>query len=155
MVGFLKDTQPQKWDQLEALLKGRTEDQVLSDLAKELTTKGTLHVLRHGFRCYGKTLRLAYFQPNTGMNPETTALYAKNRLTITRQAAFTSVKKAPGGKAKRCILDVTLAVNGLPVGPSTSAPESPMNSFAGLQFSGRNPTQAPSSTAARNVARLK
>lgn len=115
VLGFIRDTQPQKWDQLEALLKGQTADQVLSDLTKELTTKGTLHVLRHGFRCYGKTLRLAYFQPNTGMNPETTALYAKNRLTITRQVAFTSVKKAPGGKAKRCILDVTLAVNGLPV----------------------------------------
>ena len=115
VVGFLKDTQSQKWDQLEALLKGQTEDQVLSDLAKELTTKGTLHVLRHGFRCYGKTLRLAYFQPNTGMNPETIALYAQNRLTITRQVAFTSVKKAPSGKLKRCILDVTLAVNGLPV----------------------------------------
>lgn len=115
VLGFIRDTQPQKWDQLEALLKGQTADQVLSDLTKELATKGTLHVLRHGFRCYGKTLRLAYFQPNTGMNPETTALYAKNRLTITRQVAFTSVKKAPGGKAKRCILDVTLAVNGLPV----------------------------------------
>lgn len=96
----------------------------LSDLAKEPTTKGTLHVLRHGFRCYGKTLRLAYFQPNTGMNPETTALYAKNRLTITRQVAFTSVKKAPGGKAKRCILDVTLAVNGLPV--ATAELKNPM-----------------------------
>lgn len=115
VLGFIRDTQPQKWDQLEALLKGQTADQVLSDLTKELATKGTLHVLRHGFRCYGKTLRLAYFQPNTGMNPETTALYARNRLTITRQVAFTSVKKAPGGKAKRCILDVTLAVNGLPV----------------------------------------
>lgn len=115
VLGFIRDTQTQKWDQLEALLKGQTADQVLSDLTKELATKGTLHVLRHGFRCYGKTLRLAYFQPNTGMNPETTALYAKNRLTITRQVAFTSVKKAPGGKAKRCILDVTLAVNGLPV----------------------------------------
>ncbi|TCM75448.1 type I restriction and modification enzyme subunit R-like protein [Rhodovulum steppense] len=115
VLGFIRDTQAQKWDQLEALLKGQTADQMLSDLTKELATKGTLHVLRHGFRCYGKTLRLAYFQPNTGMNPETTALYAKNRLTITRQVAFTSVKKAPGGKAKRCILDVTLAVNGLPV----------------------------------------
>jgi len=101
VLGFIRETQAQKWDQLEALLKGQTADQVLSDLTKELATKGTLHVLRHGFRCYGKTLRLAYFQPNTGMNPETTALYAKNRLTIQRQVAFTSVKKAPGGKAKR------------------------------------------------------
>lgn len=115
VLGFIRDTQAQKLDQLEALLKGQTADQVLSDLTKELATKGTLHVLRHGFRCYGKTLRLAYFQPNTSMNPETTALYAMNRLTITRQVAFKSVKKAPGGKARRCILDVTLAVNGLPV----------------------------------------
>jgi hypothetical protein len=114
VVGFLKDTQAQKWDQLETLLKGQTEAQVLSDLTKELTTKGTLHVLRHGFRCYGKTLRLAFFRPNTAINPETADLYAKNRLTITRQVAFTSVMKKPGGGGnRRCILDVTLAVNGL------------------------------------------
>ena len=30
-----------------------------------------------------------------------------------------------------------------------------MNSFAGLQFSGRNPMHAPISTAAMNDARLK
>ena len=33
-----------------------------------------------------------------------------------------------------------------------SAPESPMNSLAGLQFSGRKPMQAPISTAAMNEA---
>lgn len=115
VIGFIRDTQAPKWDQLEALLKGQTEAQVLADLAKELATKGTLHVLRHGFRCYGKTLRLAYFRPNTGINPETAALYAWNRLTITRQVAFTSVMKRPEGARRRCILDVTLAVNGLPV----------------------------------------
>ena len=26
--------------------------------------------LRHGFKCYGKTFRMAYFRPNTTMNPE-------------------------------------------------------------------------------------
>ena len=115
VIGFLKDSQPTRWGQLEALLKTQTEAQVLSDFAKELETKGTLHVLRHGFRCYGKNLRLAYFRPNSGMNPETAALYAKNRLTITRQVAFTSVKQKPGGGNRRCILDVTLSINGLPV----------------------------------------
>lgn len=39
--------------------------------------------------------------------------------------------------------------------PSTSAPESPMNSFAGLQFQGRKPMQAPMRTAAMKVERLK
>lgn len=115
VIGFIRDTQGSKWDQLEALLKVQTEAQLLSDLSKELSSKGTLHVLRHGFRCYGKTLRLAYFRPNTGMNPETSALYAKNRVTITRQVSFTSVKKTSGGRPRRCVLDVTIALNGLPV----------------------------------------
>lgn len=115
VIGFIEDTQPRQWQQLAALLKGRTTDQVLSDLVKELATKGSLHVLRHGFKCYGKTLRLAYFQPNTTMNPEAQARYAKNRLTITRQVAFPSVIKQPDGKHARCIIDVVLSVNGLPV----------------------------------------
>ena len=41
--------------------------------------------------------------------------YAKNRLTVTRQVAFTSVMKKPDGKNRRCVIDVTLAVNGIPV----------------------------------------
>ena len=114
-VGFLKDSQPTRWGQLEALLADQTEFTVLDALAKELEIKGTLHVLRHGFKCYGKALKLAYFQPNTSMNPETAALYAKNRLTITRQASFTSVLKKPDGGQRRCIIDVTIALNGLPI----------------------------------------
>ena len=115
VIGFLKDTQAARWAQLEALLGGNTEATVLDTLGKELDLKGSLHVLRHGFRCYGKTFRLAYFRPNSKMNPESAALYAKNRLTITRQVAFTSAMKRLDGKNRRCIIDVTLAVNGLPV----------------------------------------
>ena len=77
--------------------------------------KGTLHVLRHGFKCYGKTFRMAYFRPNTTMNPDAAENYARNRLTITRQVAFTSVMKKADGKNRRCIIDATLAVNGIPV----------------------------------------
>lgn len=115
VTGFLKDSQPTRWAQLEALLGSMTEATVLDNLTKELEIKGTLHVLRHGFKCYGKTFRLAYFRPNSGMNPEAAALYAANRLTITRQVAFTSVLKNAEGKNRRCIIDVTLSLNGLPV----------------------------------------
>ncbi len=115
VTGFLKDSQPARWAQLEALLGAKTEATLLDSLVKELDIKGTLHVLRHGFKCYGKSFRLAYFRPNSGMNPEAAASYAANRLTITRQVAFTSVMKNADGKNRRCIIDVTLSLNGLPV----------------------------------------
>ena len=113
--GFLKDSQPAKWQALEALLGPKTAVTALDSLSKELELKGTLHVLRHGFKCYGKTFRMAYFRPNTTMNPEAAENYARNRLAITRQVAFTSVMKKADGKNRRCIIDVTLAVNGIPV----------------------------------------
>jgi len=115
VVGFLQDTQPAKWTQLEALLGAKTQATVLGELAKELDVKGTLHVLRHGFKCYGKTFRLAAFRPNSGLNPAAADAYALNRLTVTRQVAFTSVLKHADGKNRRCIIDVTLSLNGLPV----------------------------------------
>ena len=113
--GFLKGSQPAKWDALGALLGRETGSTVLDSLSKELDLKGTLHVLRHGFKCYGKTFRMAYFRPNTRMNPEAAEHYAENRLTITRQVAFASVMKKADGNNRRCIIDVTLAVNGIPV----------------------------------------
>lgn len=115
VIGFLRNSQPKRWEQLQGLLGDSTHDTVLNSLAAELGDKGALHVLRHGFKCYGKILRLAYFRPNSGLNPDMAALYETNRLTITRQVAFTSVLKRPDGKHRRCIIDVTLAVNGLPV----------------------------------------
>ena len=113
--GFLKESQPAKWEALQALLGPKTVATVLDSLSRELELKGTLHVLRHGFKCYGKTFRMAYFRPNTRMNPEAVENYATNRLTITRQVAFVSVMKKADGKNRRCIIDVTLAVNGIPV----------------------------------------
>lgn len=115
VTAFLKDSQAAKWGQLEALLGAKTEPTALDSLVKELEIKGTLHVLRHGFKCYGKTFRLAYFRPNSGMNPEAAESYAANRLTITRQVAFNSVMKKADGKNRRCIIDVTISLNGLPV----------------------------------------
>ena len=113
--GFLKDSQPAKLEVLEALLGPKTGATALDSLSKELELKGTLHVLRHGFKCYGKTFRMAYFRPNTTMNTDAAENYARNRLTITRQVAFTSVMKKADGKNRRCIIDVTIAVNGIPV----------------------------------------
>ena len=115
VTGFLKESQPARWQGLEALLGPRTAATVLDSLSKELELKGTLHVLRHGFKCYGKTFRMAWFRPNTRMNPAAAENYASNRVTVTRQVAFASVMKRADGENRRCVIDVTLAVNGIPV----------------------------------------
>jgi type I restriction enzyme R subunit len=116
VIAFIRHTQPARWAQLEAMLKERTAATLIDSLVKELASKGTLGVLRHGFKCYGKELRLAWFRPNSGMNPEAAARYAANRLTVTRQVEFVSqALKRPDGQPRKCIIDVVLAVNGVPV----------------------------------------
>ncbi|MEJ7745635.1 MAG: DEAD/DEAH box helicase family protein [Luteimonas sp.] len=109
VLAFVQATQPREWAALTQLLGDGAGTQVLDDLCRALASPamGALHVLRHGFPCFGKTLRLAYFAPASGMNPETAALYAANRLTVTRQLYFCT--------KTRQSLDIVLALNGLPV----------------------------------------
>ena len=92
---------------MRALHAAGLEALLLSTLVKELDAKGSLNVLRHGFKFYGKTFRLAYFKPAHGANFEVLELFGKNRLTVTRQ-----VPCHPGDNRT---LDMVLAVNGLPV----------------------------------------
>ena len=107
VVAFLADTQPKLWQQMKALHGAGLESLVINTLAKELDLKGTLHVLRHGFKFYGKTFRLAYFKPAHGLNDEVLQLYAKNRLMVTRQV--------PCHSGKMQTVDLVFALNGLPV----------------------------------------
>ena len=49
---------------------------------------GSLATLRHGFKCYGRTLHVAFFKASHELNPELEARYAANRLGATRQLHF-------------------------------------------------------------------
>jgi type I restriction enzyme R subunit len=106
---FIKETQPREWEYLENLQKGRAEEILLDDLCRALNSQheGCLSVLRHGFKCFGKLFRAAYFAPASGLNPDTQKLYAANRLTITRQLIYSNRH----GNS----IDVVLSLNGIPV----------------------------------------
>ena len=107
VLDFIRATQEKLWNSLAAIHGGETGTVVLDHLAKELDTKGMLKVLRQGFKCYGKLLRVAVFAPNNKMNPDTLALYGQNVLTVTRQLYY--------GEAHSKSLDLVLFLNGLPV----------------------------------------
>ena len=104
---FLRDTQGKSWAEMESLHGQGVETLLINALVKELDLKGALHVLRHGFKFYGKTFRLGYFKPAHGLNEEVLRLYGKNQLTLTRQV--------PCHPGKHDTVDLLFAVNGLPV----------------------------------------
>ena len=106
-LGFIRETQPREWARLEALHGSRTGEQVLTDLCKWMDAEGALATLRHGFKCYGWTLRIAFFKAAHDLNPELEARYAANRLGLTRQLRF-----SPRSEQS---LDVTLSLNGIPI----------------------------------------
>lgn len=106
VLGFIQATQAKVWQSLQDIHKGETDKVVLDHLVKELDTKGMLKVLRQGFKCYGKKLRVAVFAPNNSMNPDTLALYSQNVLSVTRQLYYS--------EAHTKSLDMVLFVNGLP-----------------------------------------
>ena len=106
-VAFIRETQPDEWAQMEALLSGDLEERIVGALVQELGLKGSLDVLRRGFRFYGKTFRLAYFEPANALNPDAIARFQANQLTVTRQV--------PCHPGKRDTVDLVFAVNGVPV----------------------------------------
>ena len=107
VLQFIRETQPNEWAKLEALHGAKTGEQILMDLCKWMDANGSLATLRHGFKCYGRTLRVAYFKAAHELNPELEARYAANRLGLTRQLHY-SLRSENS-------LDVTISLNGIPV----------------------------------------
>ena len=116
-IAFVQATQPQMWQALEKLQGGDAANVLIDDLCKALDSLGSVAVLRHGFKCFGKLIQAAYFAPATSMNPDTLALYKANRLTVTRQVHH-SVRNGNDS------IDVVLALNGIPV--ATAELKNPM-----------------------------
>ena len=107
VISFVRSTQPELWEQAAASQGDQLEARLLERLCKELDLKGSLEVLRHGFKFVGKTFRLAYFKPAHGLNPDALALFGANVLSVTRQARC--------HPSKNDTVDLLFALNGVPV----------------------------------------
>lgn len=107
IVEFLKHSQPVLWSKIENIHKSDVETKVLQRLMKEMDTRGSLDVLRNGFTDYGVKFKMAYFRPESSLNPESEELYQKNHLSVTRQLYY----ERKGSNS----LDLVLALNGIPL----------------------------------------
>ena len=108
LLTFVRVTQPKIWNKLASIHGDKLGDNLLAAFDKATVHEGVLKILRHGFKFYGETVKVATFRPAHGLNPEVEALYAANRLAVVRQ-----VHHDP--KEPTHSIDLVLVLNGIPV----------------------------------------
>ena len=107
VLRFLRETQPIQWEKLGAIHGDDLENRIIQRLYKEMDLRGSLDVVRNGFVDYGVRFKCAFFKPESGLNPDTMALYRQNRLRVIRQVYYS--------KKNKNSVDLVLSLNGLPV----------------------------------------
>lgn len=107
ILDFVQSSQSKEWEKLKQYYKDETEIKFIQRLFKELDLRGMLDVLRHGIIDSGVKFKLAYFKPDSKLNPDTIEQYKLNRLYVTRQVYFS--------EKNRKSIDLVLSINGLPV----------------------------------------
>lgn len=107
IIAFIKASQISQWNRISEIHGADVEDKVIQRLCKELDLNGTISVLRHGFTDYGIKFQMAFFKPETTLNPDTELQYNLNQLTVTRQVKYSLTSENS--------IDLLICLNGLPV----------------------------------------
>lgn len=107
ITDFLKNSQPKAWAKLANIHKDDVEQKIIQRLIKEIDLRGILDVIRKGFTDFGVKFQMAYFKPESSLNPEAKELYHSNHLSVTRQLFYE--------RNGRNSIDMVLSLNGLPI----------------------------------------
>ena len=106
---FLKESQPETYENLSKKYGDSIYQKVLSRLNKEIENKGLIHVLRKGFNdVYGGNIKTVFFQPNSSLNEKyRNEKYLKNRFLLVRQLYY-----SPNNSNS---IDIGIFINGIPI----------------------------------------
>ena len=107
VLSFIKESQTDKYNQLEEQLGNATDVKLLERVEKSLKVNKTLATLRSGIKMNGLHFHLAYFQPANNKTPEHEQWYIENRLSIIRQLAYSNKNNNE--------IDLAFFINGIPV----------------------------------------
>lgn len=111
LVAFIKDAYPDRWERFCKLNAGDPEKLLVQAATKGMARDGALHVLRHGFKAIGGTIKACAFRPDHGMNPDTERRYQANRLRVVEEVSYSPFAR-DGDYNPR--IDLVLFVNGIP-----------------------------------------
>ena len=107
VLAFLQNSQPERWQRISDIHGDDVDNRVIQRIYKEMDLRGSLDVIRNGFVDYGVRFKLAFFKPESGLNPETEKLYEMNQLKVVRQVYYSAKNKNS--------VDLVLSLNGIPV----------------------------------------
>ena len=109
VVGFFKDTQPEKYNAIVDQLGIDADKKIAwyASKAVESLKHKTISYFRTKLKISGQHLEPVFFKPQDSKSPEHQDWYSKNRLTIIRQLKYS--------KKNENAIDLALFVNGIPV----------------------------------------
>jgi type I restriction enzyme R subunit len=105
---LIYDTQPMEWKKFEKVYGDDAERKFFYRLVSEIDKKGTIHVLRNGFKDVGCYFQLFYPKPNNRKNPDLFEKFEQNIFSVVDELEYEQ-----GEKGNR--LDLVIFINGLPI----------------------------------------
>ncbi|MFD2657940.1 type I restriction endonuclease subunit R [Gracilibacillus thailandensis] len=107
LINFIQETQENAWLRYQKIYGDEAPRKLYKRLNDEIDTNGLLHVLRYGISDRGVKLKVAAFRPESTLNEKTLKNYQSNKLTVTRQFAYST--------SNHNTLDMVLSLNGIPI----------------------------------------
>jgi type I restriction enzyme R subunit len=105
---FIIDTQEKEWKKFQMVYGEQAEQKFFYRLVSEIDKKGTINVLRNGFKDVGCYFQLFYPKPNNRKNPDLFEKFEKNIFSVIDELEY---EQKEDGKR----LDLVIFVNGLPI----------------------------------------
>jgi type I restriction enzyme R subunit len=105
---FIQNTQSKEWKKWRRIYGNNAEQKFFFRLVSEIDNKGTIHVLRNGFKDAGCYFDLFYPQPNNNKNPDLFQKYERNIFSIIDELEYQD--KDSGNR-----VDLAIFINGLPI----------------------------------------
>ncbi len=105
---FIQDTQEKEWKKFQKLYGDKAEQKFFFRLESELESKGTIYVLRNGFKDVGCTFQLFYPKPNNNKNPDLFDKFQKNIFSVVDEFEYENREKGDR-------VDLMIFINGLPI----------------------------------------
>ena len=107
VLKFIKTTQLKAWKKFARINKSNPEASFISSLMRKIAKKGTIDVLRKGFKD-GAEFKLFYPMPYNSLNPELKAKFNQNIFSVIDELEYEN--KDNGNR-----LDLVIFINGIPI----------------------------------------